>query len=101
LQFSNSDSADIEVLPVLNTDGSVTIMTSNHAVAAAADNNGSGLTAKISLDVSALGSFTTVSQLMIDSTTSAATGPSMASISLQSPIPITLNGYGVAFVTLK
>jgi hypothetical protein len=101
LQFSNSDSPDIEVLPVLNTDGSVTIMISNHAVAAAADNNGSGLTAKISLDVSALGSFTTVSQLMIDSTTSPATGPSIASIPLQSPIPITLNGYGVAFVTLK
>jgi hypothetical protein len=101
LQFNNSDGADIEVLPVLNTDGSVTVMIANHAVAAAADNNGVGLTAKISLDVSALGSFTTVAQLTIDSTTSAATGPSVASISPQSPIPIILNGYGVAFVTLK
>jgi hypothetical protein len=99
LQFNNSDTADVEVLPVLNTDGTVTIMISNHAVAAATDNNGAGLKAKVSFDVSALGSFTTASQLMIDSTTS--TGPSMASISLQSPISVTLNGYGVTFVTLK
>jgi hypothetical protein len=33
LQFTNSDDADIEVLPVINTDGSVVIMISNHAVA--------------------------------------------------------------------
>jgi hypothetical protein len=101
LQFNNSDSADIEVLPVLNTDGAVTIMISNHAVAAAADNNGAGLTAKISFDVSALGSFTTASELTIDSATSVATGPSVVSISPQSPISITLTGYGVTFVTLK
>jgi hypothetical protein len=101
LQLSNSNTADVEVLPVLNTDGSATVMIANHAVAAAADNNGSGLTAKVSLDVSALGSFTTASQLMIDSTTSAVAGPSRVSISAQSPLSITLNGYGVAFVTLR
>ncbi len=102
LQFSNTDNSDIEVLPVLNTDGSVVIMISNHAVASASDNNGLGEIAKISLDVSALGSFTSATQLMIDSTTSAANGPgNPVSISQQSPIAVTINGYGVAILNLQ
>ena len=101
LQLTNSDDADIEVLPVLNTDGSVVIMVSNHAVASPTDNNGAGLTAKVSLDVSALGSFTSASELMIDAGTSPATGPVSSSISAQSPITVNFSGYGVAFITLQ
>ncbi len=102
LHFTNSDNSDIEVLPVRNTDGSAVIMISNHAVAAASDNNGLGEVAKISLDVSALGSFTSATQLMIDSTTSTANGPgNPVSISHQSPIAVTINGYGVAILTLQ
>ena len=40
LQSTNSDNAEIEVLPIVNTDGSVVVMVSNHAVASATDNNG-------------------------------------------------------------
>jgi hypothetical protein len=101
LQFTNSNSADIEVLPLRNTDGGVVVLISNHAVASPTDNNGAGLTAKVSLDVSVLGSFASASLVMIDSTTSAATGPAQALISPSSPISIDLNGYSVAFVTLQ
>ena len=102
LHFTNSDNSAIEVLPVLNTDGSVVIMISNHAVASASDNNGLGEVAKVSVDVSALGSFTSATQLMIDSTTSAGKGPgSPVSISHQSPIAVTINGYGVAILELQ
>jgi hypothetical protein len=96
LQFTNSDDADIEVLPVINTDGSVVIMISNHAVASPNDNNGSGFTAKVSLDVTSLGSFTSARQLMIDAGTSSTAGPSATSISAQSPITVAFSGYGVA-----
>ena len=101
LRFTNSDAADIEVLPVLNTDGSVVIMISNHVVASPTDNNGAGLTAKISVDVSSLGSFNSASEIMIDASTSAATGPAPTSISTQSPITITFSGYGVAYLKLQ
>jgi hypothetical protein len=101
LQFTNSDDADIEVLPAVNTDGSVVIMISNHAVASPNDNNGAGSTAKVSLDVSALGSFTTASEIMIDAKTSPAAGPSSSSISATSPITVNFGGYGVAFITLQ
>jgi hypothetical protein len=91
----------VEVLPVINTDGSVVIMVSNHAVASPNDNNGAGLTANISVDVSALGSFTTASELMIGAGTSPAAGPAATSISAQSPIAVDFSGYGVAFIKLQ
>jgi hypothetical protein len=101
LNFSNSNNAQVEVLPVLNTDGSVVILISNHAIANAADNNGKGLTAKVSLDVSALGPFASASELTIDSATSATTGPSPVAISPASPIRVTINGYGTTILKLQ
>ncbi len=101
LNFSNTNNAEVEALPVLDTDGSVVILISNHAVASASDNNGTGLTGKISLDVSALGAFTSASLVTIDSTTSPITGPTPTSISPASPLALTLNGYGVALLKLK
>jgi hypothetical protein len=101
VQFTNSDTSDIEVLPVINTDGSAVIMISNRAVASANDNNGAGLTAKISLDVSALGSFTSATEVMIDAKTSPANGPASNSISAHSPITVNFGGYGVAFIKLQ
>ena len=101
LQFTNSDTGDIEVLPVINTDGSVVIMISNHAVASPNDNNGAGVAAKVSVDVSSLGSFTTATEILIDAKTSPATGPASNSISAQSPINVNFGGYGVAFIKLQ
>lgn len=101
LQSTNTDTADIELLPVLNVDGSVVVMVSNHAVASPTDNNGAGLAADVAVDTSALGSFNSASELIIDSTTSAATGPSPVTISPSSPIKLQLNGYSVAFIKLQ
>lgn len=101
LQSTNSDAADIEVLPVVNTDGSVVIMISDHAVTSPTDNNGTGLSAKVSLDVSALGAFTTASEVMIDASTSPISGPIATPISTQSPVEVDFAGYGVAFLKLQ
>jgi hypothetical protein len=103
LQFTNTDNADVEVLPVLNGDGSVVVLISNHAVASALDNNGKGLVGKITLDVSALGvgTFAGASLVTIDSTTSPVTGPTPVSISPTSPITLTLNGYSSALLKLQ
>jgi putative glycosyl hydrolase len=101
LQFSNDNTAQVEVLPIVNADGSVVILISNHAVAAMLDNNGRGMTAKVSLDVTSVGAFNSSSQLTIDATTSAINGPTAAAISPKSPIAVTINGYGVAFLKLQ
>jgi hypothetical protein len=101
LTFSNSNNAEVEVLPVLNPDGSVVILVSNHAVASAADNNGNGLKGTVTVNVSALGPFTTASLVTFDSTTSPINGPTLASIPPASPITLTLNGYSSALLKLK
>jgi hypothetical protein len=101
LQSTNSDAPDIEILPVLNTDGSVVVMVSNHAVASQTDNNGSGLTADVAIDTSALGSFNSASEVVIDSSTNVASGPSPANVSATSPIKLSMNGYSVAFIKLQ
>jgi hypothetical protein len=101
LQFTNSDDQNVEVLPVKNADASVTIMLSDHAVAAATDNNGKGTARDISVDVSALGSFTSASLLTIDTNTDVVNGPVATSMTPSAQIDINLGGYGVAFLTLK
>ena len=100
LNATNSNAAQFEVLPVKNPDGSVVIMVSNHAVASPTDNNGAGLTANISIDTSALGTFSSASQLVIDSNTNTTLGPVAIQIAPASPLKILMNGYGVEFIKL-
>lgn len=101
LQSTNSDDTDIEALAVSNPDGSVSILISNHAVASPSDNNGEGSAASVTVDTSALGSFSSATEVMIDANTSPITGPTPVTIAPQSPITVTFTGYGVAFITLK
>jgi len=101
LNYAATDTTDVEILPVLNPDGSVTIMVSNYAVRSAADNNGSGSPRTVLVDTSAFGAFTSASLLTIDANTNVATGPAPTSVAVAPQIAVTLNGYGVAFLTLK
>jgi hypothetical protein len=101
LNFTSADNSDIEVLPVRNADGSAVVMISNYAVANSSDNNGVGVARTVSLNVSALGSFSSASLLVIDANTNAATGPTATPIVPTSPITISLGGYGVAFLKLQ
>jgi hypothetical protein len=102
LQATNSDDAEIEVLAAQNPDGSVVIMVANHAVKVSeTDNNGPGAPRTINIDVSALGTFTSGSLLTIDANTSVASGPTATSVTPSPQMTVVLNGYGVAFLTLK
>lgn len=101
LEFTSADNSDIEVLPVRNGDGSTVVMISDYAVANSSDNNGVGVARTVSLNVSALGAFSTASLMVIDANTNVATGPTATSVVPTSPITITLGGYGVAFLKLQ
>jgi hypothetical protein len=100
LPYTNTDTADLEILPVLNSNGDVVIMVANHAVNMPTDNNGPGAPRTVSLDVSELGSFTSASLLTIDATTSPTSGPTATSVTPSAQMTVTLNGYGVTFLTL-
>ena len=101
LNYTTTDTADIEILPVRNGNGSVTVMASNYAVHSAGDNNGPGAPRTIQIDTSAFGNFASASLLVIDANTNVSTGPTATSITPAPQITVTLNGYGVAFLTLQ
>ncbi|MGA3205472.1 MAG: hypothetical protein ABSF12_23490, partial [Bryobacteraceae bacterium] len=100
LEVNNSAASALEALAVRNDDGSVVIMLANHAVRNSTDNDGPGVPAIVSLDVSALGSFALASVIEINADTSASAGPSAQSVTPASIIPVSFPGYGVAFVRL-
>ena len=101
LDYAATDDAELETLVARNSDGTVIVMVANHAVNAPADNNGPGAPRSVLVDTTALGLFQTASLLTIDANTDLTNGPTAVSVSPVFQIPITFNGYGVAFLTLK
>jgi hypothetical protein len=75
-------------------------MMANHAVHAPSDNNGDGDPRTVIVDVSALGTFATATQLTIDGNTDTVNGPAEVAITPAARITVSLGGYGVTFVTL-
>jgi hypothetical protein len=100
LALNVTESASVEVLATKRDDGTVVVMVADHAVHAPADNNGTGDPRTVILDLSALGNFSSASQITIDANTNPVTGPVPVPITPASRIAVTLNGYGVSFLTL-
>jgi len=101
LSYTTTDTSDIEVLPVVNGDGSIVVMVANYAVKSSGDNNGPGAPRTILIDTTAWGNFGSGSLLTIDANTNVASGPVPSAVTPAPQISVTLNGYGVAFLTLK
>ncbi len=99
-----TDTSTVETLATKNANGVVTVMVVNRAVNAPGDNNGTGAPRTVVVETSGLGTaasaFSSASLLTIDSSTNIATGPTAVSISPDWRQPITIPGYGVAFLTL-
>jgi hypothetical protein len=101
LAYTSTDTSDLEILPVQNPDGSVTVMVVNCAINTPGDVNGPGAPRTVQVDTTAFGNFSSASLLIIDGSTNVASGPTASSVTPASRIPIAFNGYGVAFLTLK
>jgi hypothetical protein len=101
LTYTSTDTSDVEILPVVNGDGSLVVMVANYAVKSSGDNNGPGAPRTILIDTTAWGNFSSGSLLTIDANTNVAVGPVASTVAPASQISVTLNGYGVAFLTLK
>jgi Glycosyl hydrolase catalytic core len=101
LQFTNTDSSNLEALATRNADGSTTVMVADHAVKSTTDNNGPGAPRTVALDISSLGNYQSASLLTIDASTSVANGPTAVAVTPANRIVVTLNGYGVAFLHLQ
>jgi hypothetical protein len=101
LTLTATETATTEILATKNSDGSVLVMVVDRAVLSPSDNNGTGDLRAAVIDISALGNFTTASQLNIGAGSNVTNGPQPVSITAASKLTVNLPGYGVAFLILK
>ena len=102
LSTETTEDSSVEVLATRASDGSIVVMVANHAVNGVADNNGAGAPRTIVVELEYAPFFTRANLLTIDASTNTANGPSPVPVVANNwRWPITLNGYGVAFLTLK
>jgi hypothetical protein len=101
LNLASTETTTVETLATMSG-GTVLVMIANHAIMnPATDNNGPGTPRSVIVDVSALGSFSSATQLTIDANTDPTQGPSTTPVTPASRMTITLNGYGVTFLELQ
>ncbi len=101
ISLTITENATVETLATRNSDGSVLLMVADRAVLSPSDNNGTGDARTVILDISALGNFTSATQLNIGATSDLINGPQPNSIALAPKLTVTLPGYGVSFLLLK
>ena len=70
-------------------------------VRGANDNNGPGDPRTVVIDVSALGTFNSTTQLTLDATTNLTSGPAEVAVTPAQRISVSFAGYGVTFLTLE
>ena len=87
-------------MAVRKSDGTVTVMVANYAVANSADNNGAGAPRSVVIDTSRSAHSKSATQVTIDATTSATTGPTATTVTPASKMTVKLNGYGVTLLKL-
>ena len=100
LSVTATDNSSVETLATRASDGTIRVMIVDKAVHAATDNNGAGDPRTMIVDTTSLGEFSAASVTIIDATTDVAKGPAGAGVAPAQRLPVTLNGYGVAFVLL-
>ena len=91
---------DTQTLAARNVDGSVVVLMSNYALNATYDNNGPGLSRTFAVDVSALGSFSSATLVMLDAATPSG-GPVPQSLTPAAQMQVTIPGYGAALLRLS
>jgi hypothetical protein len=101
LSLNATDSSSVELLATKNPDSSYIIMVANRAVHSPSDNNGTGDPRTLIIDVSALGNFSSISQITLQSNTDIVNGPQPASLTPAPKLTVTLPGYGSVFLQLK
>jgi hypothetical protein len=101
LNLVSTETTTVETLATMSG-GTVLVMIANHAIMnPATDNNGSGAPRTVIVDVSALGAFSSATELTIDAGTDPAQGPSATPVTPASRMTVTLNAYGVTFLQLQ
>jgi len=96
-----TETATVESLAAKNPDGSYVVMITNRAVNSPTDNNGPGAPRTVIVDLTALGNYTSVSQITLNASTDVTNGPSPTSLTPAAQLTVTLPGYGTTFLHIQ
>jgi len=91
----------VDIMATLNADSSVSLMITNYATASSTDDNGAGAARIVFVNLSALGTFSSATEVDLNAATLAATGPVSTMITPGSTLALTFTGYGTSMFTLK
>ena len=98
LALESSDVSSTEFLATKNPHDSYVIVITDRAVHSSSDNNGPGDPRTVIVDVTALGNYSSVTQLTLQRDTDLTKGPQPMTLSPSPKLSVTLNGYGTAFL---
>jgi len=98
---STEPTPTIEVIAALNSNNTVSLMVTNYATVSATDNNGAGAARTVFINLAALGAFSSATEVDLNASTPAATGPAAATITPSSTLMLTFSGYGTSMFMLK
>jgi hypothetical protein len=98
---STEPTSTVEILATRNTDSSVSLMVTNYAVVSATDDNGAGAPRTVYVNLGALGTFSTATEVDLNAATSTSTGPSSTAFIPSATLPLTFQGYGTSLFVLK
>jgi hypothetical protein len=91
----------VEILATRNADNSVSLMVTNYAVASSTDDNGAGAPRTVYVNLNALSTFSTGTEVDLNAGTSTITGPASTPLVPTSTLPLTFQGYGTSLFVLK
>jgi len=105
LNVRSTETSTVEVLATINLASEAAVMIANHAVHSPSDDNGPGDPRTVAVDLSAFictaGGSIPAQLLTIDATTDPSAGPTAVPVTASPRATVTLNGYGVAFLTFS
>jgi uncharacterized protein (TIGR03437 family) len=101
VQNQDDDNVSVDAFAIRNDDGSVVVALINHALLTGTEDNGTGDARTFELDVSALGSFASVTQITLDADTDPTAGPVAVTSAAMPNLEATVPGYGVVFFKLN
>jgi hypothetical protein len=93
----------VAILAVRNADNSVSMMVTDYAAANVADDNGAGAPRLVYVNLTALGTFSSATEVDLNSGTSPTAGPTNSAITPPSngTLTLTMSGYGTSMFVLK
>jgi hypothetical protein len=91
----------VDILAARNADNSVSLMVTDYATAGTTDNNGTGASRTVFVNLTALGNFSSATEVDLNSATPLTTGPASTTFTPASTLTLTFQGYGSSMFLLK